>query len=333
MLFAIIIAGSRDYRHQADVYSWINVLLNRGFKRENIYALSEDTLGDEIYHTCDGPNIYLEDAILEKPSKEKFIQLMEEIPKGKYSCLVIYVNHGAYNMVSTPNGIIYVDEFAEAIKRLASKITQVTILIEACYSGSFAKRSIYPRNVFIMTASSAKEPSYAYSWCPRLMQYTSDEFTYHILNYLDDPRNNAKTIQELVKIVKNLTTLSQVISVGAFPNIQVFGKGCSKSVLGNTTISDIRRIKNTLDPEYRYKIRRIRSWLLKNIGDDYGRSLQPKSKQTFSMMSYPEAFRVCYKNVTRAYFGHDNLEAVHEIGLLCLSYSIEHILQALEHNL
>jgi hypothetical protein len=227
-------------------------------------------------------------------------------------------------MLSTPHGLIYTDEFAKRISEVAHRVNQVTIVIEACYSGSFARRLLYPRNVFILTASTAREPSYAYSWCYRLKTYTTDEFTYHLLSYLDDPANNGKPMKDLIQYVKGHTTLSTVLAVGNVPEWS-FGKGCARSVLGNVSISNVRRIKNTLDPQYKGRLRRIHGWLLLNVGDDGG------IKSPRRTIVPDESFE-CYKNITSMYYGCDNIEAIHKLGLLCVSYSTDDIVRAIVLN-
>ena len=91
--YAVIMCGSKgwsNYRHQADVYAWRNVLINRGFSPKNIVALSYDDVpgqgNNTIYHTCHGPNLYKPGIINytgTDTNKDNFFKVLSSIPSGK----------------------------------------------------------------------------------------------------------------------------------------------------------------------------------------------------------------------------------------------------------
>ena len=379
---AIIMCGSRgynNYRHQADLYTWTNILLNRGFKRENIITFSYNDLpiltNNTIQHTCYGPNMYRDDFVnytLHDASKEQFLKTLKNISNKNANILIIYINHGAYNLLSTPNTFdqpIYVDDFAEAVNTLASKVRKICVVIEACYSGSMAFRARYAKNVIFITAADAKQSSYSYCWCPELKAYTTDEFTYHMLNYLDSSSNDRKSLKELFEDVKSKTVFSNVMSSGNMYRVQLkefFGvMKKNKPVLGNTTIDNVKRIKNTIIPENKLRriYKRVKNILYVTHGmrvEDYYEKILRKYKHevtdkdtttekqtqkdsekvrdTIKLIKNPDVEQKCYKRITSSaiqmfmntYLNEDNIEFINDLGLLCTKFDVNEILSTME---
>ena len=380
---AIIMCGSRgynNYRHQADLYSWMNVLLNRGYKRENIITFSYNDLpiltNNTIQHTCYGPNMYRENFVnytLHDASKDQFLKTLKNISNKSANVLIVYINHGAYNLLSTPNTFdqpIYVDDFAEAVNTLAGRVRKVCVVIEACYSGSMAFRARYAKNVLFITAADAKQSSYSYCWCPELKAYTTDEFTYHMLNYLDSSSNDRKSLKDLFDDVKNKTVFSNVMSSGSMYRIQLkefFGvMKKNKPVLGNTTIDNVKRIKNTILPENKLRMiyKRVKNTLYTTHGmqvEDYYEKIlrkykkevedkdkisekqtqkdSEKTRDTIRLIKNPDVEQKCYKRITSSaiqmfmntYLNEDNIEFINDLGLLCTKFDVNEILSTMEY--
>ena len=222
--YAVIMCGSKgwsNYRHQADVYAWHAVLTNRGFRSDHIITLSYDDVAyqkreDEmtngsIYHTCNGPNLWkpIINYTSSDSNKQNFFKVLSTIPsssgwlfKKEVNVLIVYINHGAYDLLSTPNAFdqpIYADEFGEVVGELASRVTGVFCVLEACYSGTIAMHAKYPRNVMFMTAANTQQSSYSHGYCERLGIFTTNEMTYHVLNYLDNKDNDKRSLNELIE--------------------------------------------------------------------------------------------------------------------------------------
>ena len=54
--YAIIMSGSKgwnNYRHQADVYTWITLLHKRGYDNNHIISLCYNDIQPPLYHTVD----------------------------------------------------------------------------------------------------------------------------------------------------------------------------------------------------------------------------------------------------------------------------------------
>ena len=103
--YTVIMCGSKgwsNYRHQADLYAWRKVLINRGFNPANIITLSHDDvptqridLNGTIYHTCEGPNLYEPHLINytgPDANKDNFFKVLGGIPSGKGGFLKDIVN-------------------------------------------------------------------------------------------------------------------------------------------------------------------------------------------------------------------------------------------------
>ena len=351
--------GFNNYRHQADMYSWMNVLLNRGYKRENIITISYNDLPEltnqTILHTCHGPNMFIPDAVnfsYNNANKDMFLRTLKNISGRNVNVLIIYINHGAYNMLSTPNSFdrpIYVDDFSDAVNALAKRVRKVCCVIEACYSGSMATRARYENNVLFITAADAKQASYSYCWCPEIKAYTTDEFTYHFLNYLDRKSNDGKYVQDLVRYLRSSVNMSRVISSGSLYRLKlsdffgVIGKKRQEGILGDTSVDEIKRVKNTLAPTSMLKriYIRIRNHLnitLPTWVDEDKRS-DIKKRATIRMIKNPDVETICYKRVSDAaiqlflnrFLEEDSIEFLHDIGLLCLHRNCSEIISAMEH--
>lgn len=349
--YAVIMCGSKgwsNYRHQADVYAWRTVLINRGFLPENIITLSYDDVpkqnNNTIYHTCHGPNLYEPNAINytgADANKDNFFKVLSTIPSGKggflkdiVEVLVIYINHGAYDMLSTPNTFdqpIYSDEFGNVINELASRVSRVFCIIEACYSGTIAMHFRYARNVMFITAANAKQSSYSYGYCERLGVFTSNEMTYHLLNYLDNIDNDKSYLDDMILDVRHKTNLSNVVRSGLTKRIMLkelfktINKHGVNNSLGNTTIMNKRRRRNVntlTNEELLIMYNRIRRTLAANI--------EPMTQDPLTEIQ-------CRKRISATalqlfineYLHEDNIDFLNMVSDLCKDFSFNDISQTM----
>lgn len=349
--YAVIMCGSKgwsNYRHQADVYAWRTILINRGFLPENIITLSYNDIPEQsnntVYHTCYGPDLYKPNIINytgADANKDNFFKVLSTIPSGKggflkdiVEVLVIYTNHGAYDMLSTPNAFdqpIYSDEFGNVINELASRVSRVLCIVEACYSGTIAMHSRYKQNVIFITAANLKQASYSYGYCERLGVFTSNEMTYHLLNYLDDIDNDKRYLDDMIKYVRHETNLSNVVRSGMTKRIKlkelfktIHKHGVNNS-LGNITVTLNRRRRNvnTLTNEELLMIyNRIRRMLGINV-------------ETITQDTLTET--QCRKRVSASalqlfindYLHEDNIDFLNLVSDLCKDYAFNDISQTM----
>lgn len=344
--YAVIMCGSRgwsNYRHQADVYAWRKVLINRGFNPSNIITLSYNDIVDQtnqtVYHTCNGTNIYEQNAInytREDANKQNFFNVLSLIPSGKggwfkatVNVLVIYINHGAHDLLSTPNAFdqpIYTDEFSDVINSLAKRVASIFCIIEACHSGSIAMHARYARNVMFMTAATAKQASYSYGYCDMLKTFTTNEMTYHILNYLDDKSNNDNRLDDMITYVRRNTNLSYVIRSGLTKRIKLyeFFKYIHQSnpdkILGNVSIQSRKHCNvNTLVDSRLINIyNRIRRTITSNMEPQViEREDETRCRKRVSS--------IALQLFVNDYLHEDNIEFLNMVGDLCHSYTFDDI--------
>jgi glycosylphosphatidylinositol transamidase (GPIT) subunit GPI8 len=345
--YAVIMCGSRgwsNYRHQADVYTWRKILINRGFTPSNVITLSYNDIIERtnktIYHTCNGTNVYEDGAInytREDANKQNFFNVLSTIPSGKggwfkreINVLVVYINHGARDMLSTPNAFdqpIYTDEFSDVVNSLAKRVNRIFCIIEACHSGSIAMNAKYARNVMFMTAATTKQPSYSYGYCEPLDAFTTNEMTYHILNYLDDRSNNDKNLDDMIDYARHNTNLSYVIRSGLTKRIKLrdfFQSSSRDKILGDTTIHSRKRrnVNNLIDPRLVNIYNRIRRTLITNMEiSTIDRSDETRCRKRISSI----ALRLFVND----YLHEDNIEFLNMVGDLCHDYTFEDIYRVL----
>lgn len=349
--YAVIMCGSKgwsNYRHQADVYAWRTVLINRGFLPENIISLSYDDVpkhnDNTIYHTCYGSNLYEPNVINyteADANKDNFFKVLSTIPSGKggffkyiVEVLVIYINHGAYDMLSTPNTFdqpIYSDEFGNVINELASRVSRVFCIIEACYSGTIAMHSRYAQNVIFITAANAKQSSYSYGYCENLRVFTSNEMTYHLLNYLDNIDNDKRNLDDMILYTRHNTNLSNVVRSGLTKGIKLrelfktINKHGVNNSLGNTTVMNKRRHRNVnslTNKELLIIYNRIRRTLVANI--------DPVKQELLTEIR-------CRKRISATalqlfineYLHEDNIDFLNIVSDLCKDFSFNDISQTM----
>ena len=268
-------------------------------------------------------------------------------------CL-LYINHGAYDMLSTPNAFdqpIYTDEFGDAIRLLASRVSRVFCILEACYSGTIAMHTRYPRNVIFMTAANAKQSSYSYGYCElrcklralasyeksrrnpkgsaceRLGVFTTNEMTYHVLNYLDNKDNDKRTINELIDYTKRNTNLSNVVRSGLTNRLTIkelfktIGKHGTDHVLGNLTIKGTRKRRN-INSLSNEELIRIYNRVHRTIVANADTVSRDKTEETRCRKRVSASALQLFVN---DYLHEDNIEFLNMIGDLCTHYCYQDI--------
>lgn len=139
------------------------------------------------------------------------------LDKKDIEVVIIYINHGSVNLLSVPNKFdeeIYVDDLQNAVNMLSVYVNSVLVFIEACYSGSFItniKNNDWNKNIFVFTASSSFQSSYSFGYCESLHTFTTDEFTYNVINFIDNNKDNSTLIKDLVNYVSKHTTHSHIM--------------------------------------------------------------------------------------------------------------------------
>ncbi len=253
------------------------------------------------------------------------------LQKENINVVIIYINHGSVNMLSVPNKFdeeIYVDELQNAINMLSKHVNNILLFIEACYSGSFItniKNNNWNNNILVFTAASGFESSYSFGYCEDIETFTTDEFTYNVINFIDNDKGTNK-INDLINYVSKYTTHSHIMIT---PNkllnkyLHVF---FSKS--NYTIFEGIERNNNNKGTNNELKI----------INPLYSKLLHKLNKYSVEGRKHDSKIYDCYKTVTkivkRLCFHDINetlIKTYNKIGKLCKYYTMIDIINELNN--
>lgn len=230
--YAILYCGSStiwNYRHQADIYTIYNQLLNRGFTASNIVLYAYDDISNDytnpfkgqVFHSTDHKlNVYPgSDACNVRRSSitaDACYECISKLPTTKEDYVFIYYNdHGGPGFLGTPeNGpSIQADLLSNSFNTAyqSNCYKKCLFIIEACYSGSVAEFITAP-DIAIITAANESEPSNPESFDEVIGQYLSNEFTSHFIDLIDE--NPFFTVGDLYTSLHDLTKLSHAMYYG-----------------------------------------------------------------------------------------------------------------------
>jgi legumain len=230
---AVLFGGSNNwynYRHQADCYTIYQQLLARGWKKEQITLMANDDLAlhrsnpfqGKIWHKLDHKdNVYPGSAAISYKgntvSAANFYSVLANLPTTSSDYVYIfYDNHGGPGILGVPDGCgghITTAGLKDALNKMYAngKYTQALFGIEACYAGSVAEGFNAPKLATI-TASNAKESSYAAVYDSTIGTYLTNEFTAYWIDFCDFTPTG--TVGQLFEKVKSQTKGSHVMYYG-----------------------------------------------------------------------------------------------------------------------
>lgn len=230
--YAVLYCGSStiwNYRHQADIYTIYNQLINRGFTASNIVLFAYDDIANEymnpfkgqVFHLLDhNINVYPgSDACNYRRSSitaQSFYDIISTLPTTSEDYVFIYyINHGGIGFLGTPeNGPnILANELARSFAETSksNRFKKCLFIIEACYSGSVAQMITAP-NIAIITAANESEPSNPVFFDEKVGQYLSNEFTNNFIDFID--QNPSATVGDLYLALQSQTLLSHSMYYG-----------------------------------------------------------------------------------------------------------------------
>ena len=243
-IWAMLVAGSfsfNNYRHQADVCHAYQALSAHGVPDSNIIVMMVDDIAYSpenskkgvIQNILNGPNVYLnvpKDYTGDQVNPENFISVLEGddkllklgkkvIRSGPNDYIFIYfTDHGSPGLIFFPNATLSATRLNNVLKKMKSnnKFKKMLIYLEACESGSMFENLLQNNsNIFAMTASDSKSPSYACCYDDVLNTFVADCFSLNWLNNTDNLRFlKTETVENVFEIVKNETVLSRVSKFG-----------------------------------------------------------------------------------------------------------------------
>ena len=212
--------GWDNYRHQADILSYYQLLKGKKFTDDDIILIIADDLVDNPKNPYPGQviknleNIYVDvqvDYRLDQitPFDLKNILLgnsSEKLPvvldSGKNdNVLFIWSGHGKPNTLlwdenqMTVTGKFLSDLFNEMYTK--GKYRKLFGMIEACYGGSVAAACTGTPRLLLMTAANDKETSKAEGYSSLLKTYQTNSFMSSILSAISNRKDNMLSLRDM----------------------------------------------------------------------------------------------------------------------------------------
>jgi len=254
--YAVIAVGSNgyyNYRHQADACHAYQVLVNHNIPKSNIIMMSYDDVPNALQnpfpgklfnapgnHSADVNEGCIKDYTGADVTAKHFLNIIQGeelamigvgtgrvLKSGPNDHVFIYfVDHGASGVLSFPNTWLYNYQLIDAFTEMKAKgmYSQLTIYIEACYSGSMFDGVLKGNlNVYAVTAANATESSWG-AYCPyedfidgiELDACLGDLFSVNWLENSDSANLTIETLDQQFDIAQTLTNLSHVSRFGNF---------------------------------------------------------------------------------------------------------------------
>jgi legumain len=193
-------SGYENYRHEADAYHFVKMLLESGTPRSQIVMMTYNDIAFNvenpkkgfIENQINGTNVYLPDF---KPdyvgsdvNPKNFLDALQGLPSTKQDSIWIYfTDHGGTKLIAFPDNDLYADDLIAALKNMYQdgKYGKLFFYLEACESGSMFN-GLLPDdiNIYAITAATPYESSWACCEDPAVGAYTGDEWSVNFLNDL-----------------------------------------------------------------------------------------------------------------------------------------------------
>lgn len=241
---AVLVATSRgwdNYRHQADILGYYQVLKSRGFTDDEIILIMADDIAYNeanpykgvVVRSEDGENLYKDvivDYTLDQLTPADFKNILlgkasEELPvvldsDAGDNVLFILSGHGIPGVLEwdenkrTLTGAYMADIFNEMYEN--GRYRRLFCMIETCYSGSVAMECVGIPNLLLMTAANDKETSKAEIYDPVRRTYLTNSFSSSVLAVIDDM---SLSMRDLYKEAFTMTMGSHV----TYYNVEYYG--------------------------------------------------------------------------------------------------------------
>lgn len=247
--WAVILAGSKtygNYRHQADACHAYHVCSKFGIPDSQIITM----MYDDIAHSSSNPfpgklfnkptaqgtagvDVYAgtkKDYTGAKVTVDNFINVLTgDCSNGpclksgaEDNVFINFVDHGGTGIIAFPNGRMTSAQLIKALHTMHDKkmYKKLVFYMEACESGSMFEGLDIPPNVYVTTASNAKESSWG-TYCPpddevdgtHLKSCLGDLYS---VNWMEnaDSVGNKETLQAQFLEVQKATAKSHVMQYG-----------------------------------------------------------------------------------------------------------------------
>ena len=246
--WAVIVAGSVsywNYRHQADAAHAYHILIQNGYKPENIIVFSGNDVPNSVCnpfpgtlynHPGDDPINYNENFVVDYEGGDAdsitYLKVLVGDPTagGKVlkstaedTVFLAYFDHGSEDLIGFPvGGYLYRKGLEDAFATMKEKKMHKKVIyyMEACHSGSMFVNLEKDGGIYGLTAANATESSWAY-YCDdeavvkgkNLNTCLGDEFAVHWMENVDEGNLN-QTFEEHAEYLKNAVKQSHVSKYG-----------------------------------------------------------------------------------------------------------------------
>ena len=246
--WAVLVSGSEgywNYRHQADVAHAYHILIQNGYKPENVILFTANDAADDQYnpfpgtlynHPGDDPINYNEDLVIdyegEKATVENYLKVLtgdesagSKVLKSTSEDIIFlaYFDHGGDDIVAFPSGpYLYRQDLEKAFATMKEKkmYKKIVYYMEACHSGSMFTGLAKDDLIYALTAASPDESSWAY-YCgdaavvkgKNLGTCLGDEFSVKWMENVDEG-NLKQTFEEHAAYITDAVKKSHVNKYG-----------------------------------------------------------------------------------------------------------------------
>ena len=245
---AVLVAASsgwENYRHQADVLAYYQLLKSKGFTDDDIVLIAADDLAYHVNNPSPGmiinddydrTDLYVDvkvDYKLDLITPKDFVDIMlgkssERLPvvldsEDHDNVLFIWSGHGVPGtLLWDENRQIVTGEFmSELFNEMYSngKYRKMFGIFEACYSGSVAMECEGIPKLLLMTAANDKETSKAQLYSTLWDTYLTNSFTSSLLDAIQKDHYGTMSIKDLYSETFSMTMGSHV----TLYNVENFG--------------------------------------------------------------------------------------------------------------
>ena len=244
--WAVLVAGSDgywNYRHQADIAHAYHILIQNGYKPENVIVFAKNDvptcqsnpIPNSLYNRPGDDSInYYENYVIDyegdKVNPETYLKVLtgDESAGGKVlksteedNVLLVFSDHGGPDVICFPDDDLYSDKLMETFQTMREKkmFKKIVYYMEACYSGSMWGKATPDGGIYALTAANDNESSWAY-YCDSPVVHgvefstgLGDEFSIHWMENVDEG-NLKQTFDEHATVIRNMVKESHVSQYG-----------------------------------------------------------------------------------------------------------------------
>ncbi|KAK8797346.1 hypothetical protein WA158_004554 [Blastocystis sp. Blastoise] len=253
--WAVLVAGSAgyyNYRHQADNAHIYRILINNGYKPENIIVFSQNDvpnsksnpIPNSLFNKPGNNSInYYEDYVIDYEGNDNIPANYVKVLTGDDSTgkkvlksteedtiFLAFFDHGSDNLICFPYEELYSNALLKAFETMKAKkmYKRIVYYLEACHSGSMFVDLPTDSNIYGLTAANPHESSWAYYCDDEIVNHVQfdtclgDEFSIQWMENVDEG-DLTQTFKDHASVITALVKESHVSRYGdlSFENLPI----------------------------------------------------------------------------------------------------------------